>query len=52
MEGIIPALETSHAIHGAIIAARAMPREQTLVINVSGRGDKDVTEVMRLLGLG
>jgi tryptophan synthase beta chain len=51
LEGIIPALETSHAIHGAIIAARAMPREQTLVINVSGRGDKDVTEVMRLLGM-
>ncbi len=51
LEGIIPALETSHAIHGAILAARAMPRESTLVINVSGRGDKDVTEVMRLLGL-
>ena len=50
MEGIIPALETSHAIHGAIVAARAMKREENLVINVSGRGDKDVTEVMRLLG--
>lgn len=50
LEGIIPALETSHAIHGAIVAARAMPRESNLVINVSGRGDKDVTEVMRLLG--
>jgi tryptophan synthase beta chain len=52
MEGIIPALETSHAIHGAIEAARAMHPDQTLVINVSGRGDKDVTEVMRLLGEG
>jgi tryptophan synthase beta chain len=52
MEGIIPALETSHAIHGAIEAARAMHPDQTLVINVSGRGDKDVTEVMRLLGQG
>ena len=52
LEGIIPALETSHAIHGAIVAARAMQRDQTLVINVSGRGDKDVTEVMRLLGQG
>jgi len=50
LEGIIPALETSHAIHGAIVAARAMKRDATLVINVSGRGDKDVTEVMRLLG--
>ncbi|MEY2715327.1 MAG: tryptophan synthase beta chain, partial [Planctomycetota bacterium] len=52
LEGIIPALETSHAIHGALVAARAMKREAHLVINVSGRGDKDVTEVMRLLGLG
>jgi tryptophan synthase beta chain len=50
LEGIIPALETSHAIHGAVVAARAMRAEQNLVINVSGRGDKDVTEVMRLLG--
>ncbi len=50
MEGIIPALETSHAIHGAILVARAMKREQNLVLNLSGRGDKDVTEVMRLLG--
>jgi tryptophan synthase beta chain len=50
LEGIIPALETSHAIHGAVVAARAMRAEQHLVINVSGRGDKDVTEVMRLLG--
>ena len=49
LEGIIPALETSHAIHGAVVAARAMRAEQNLVINVSGRGDKDVTEVMRLL---
>ncbi len=50
MEGIIPALETSHAIHGAILVAREMKREQNLVLNLSGRGDKDVTEVMRLLG--
>jgi tryptophan synthase beta chain len=50
LEGILPALETSHAIHGAVVAARAMRAEQNLVINVSGRGDKDVTEVMRLLG--
>ncbi len=50
LEGIIPALETSHAIHGALETARTMTRDQTLVINVSGRGDKDVAEVMRLLG--
>ena len=52
LEGIIPALETSHAIHGALVAARAMKRGEAIVINVSGRGDKDVTEVMRLLGQG
>jgi tryptophan synthase beta chain len=50
LEGIIPALETSHAIHGAMVAARSMHADENLVINVSGRGDKDVTEVMRLLG--
>jgi tryptophan synthase beta chain len=50
LEGIIPALETSHAIHGAIVVARAMRAEQHFVINGSGRGDKDVTEVIRLPG--
>ena len=35
-----------------MMAARAMKRSEALVINVSGRGDKDVTEVMRLLGEG
>ncbi|MBL9147313.1 MAG: tryptophan synthase subunit beta [Phycisphaerae bacterium] len=49
-EGIIPALETSHAVHSAISIARTLPRDALVVINVSGRGDKDVQEVMRLLG--
>jgi tryptophan synthase beta chain len=48
-EGIIPALETSHAVHAAMAVARAMRRDQTVVINVSGRGDKDVNEAIRLL---
>jgi tryptophan synthase beta chain len=52
LEGIIPALETSHAVHAAVTAARAMRPDQVVVINVSGRGDKDVVEAMRLLGLG
>ena len=51
MEGIIPALETSHAIHGAILVARAMKREQNLVLNLSGRGDKDVFAVAERLGM-
>jgi tryptophan synthase beta chain len=49
LEGIIPALETAHAVAGAMRLAAEMPRDQTLVINVSGRGDKDVQEAMRLL---
>jgi len=49
-EGIIPALETSHAVHAAVALARDLPREACVVINVSGRGDKDVNEVIRLRG--
>ncbi len=48
-EGIIPALETAHAVAAAIVRAAAMPPEDNLVINLSGRGDKDVAEVQRLL---
>ena len=47
-EGVIPALETSHAVHAAVELARTMPRDAAIVINVSGRGDKDVNEVIRL----
>ncbi len=50
-EGIIPALETAHAVHAAIEHARACPAHEIVVINVSGRGDKDVTEAIRLLEL-
>jgi tryptophan synthase beta chain len=49
-EGIIPALETSHAIYYAMQLAPTMPIEQVIVINLSGRGDKDVSEVMQLTG--
>jgi tryptophan synthase beta chain len=49
-EGIIPALETAHAIAFALELAKTMPKEQTLVINLSGRGDKDCMEVARLIG--
>ena len=49
-EGIIPALESSHAVAGAIKIAGEMSAEEHLLINVSGRGDKDVEEVERLLG--
>jgi tryptophan synthase beta chain len=49
-EGIIPALESSHAIAQATRTAATMPRNANLVINLSGRGDKDVEEAARLLG--
>lgn len=49
-EGIIPALETAHAIAHAVELASEMDAGQTLVINVSGRGDKDVEEALRLFG--
>ncbi|KAF1829920.1 hypothetical protein BDW02DRAFT_592273 [Decorospora gaudefroyi] len=45
LEGIIPALETSHAIFGALELAKTMSKDQDIVICVSGRGDKDVQSV-------
>ena len=50
-EGIIPALESSHAVSAAVQIAAEMNHEQHLIINLSGRGDKDVEEAQRLLGL-
>ena len=49
-EGVIPALETAHAVAGAMRISAELSRDRNVVINVSGRGDKDVDEVMRLLG--
>ena len=50
LEGIIPALESSHAVAYAMQIAKEMASGQHVLINVSGRGDKDVEEVQRLLG--
>jgi len=50
LEGIIPALESSHALaHGAKIAG-SLPKDHLMVINLSGRGDKDLNTVIRALG--
>ncbi|HSI33076.1 MAG TPA: tryptophan synthase subunit beta [Tepidisphaeraceae bacterium] len=49
-EGIIPALESAHAIAHVAKVARDLPKDQIVVINLSGRGDKDVQEVARLTG--
>src|SRR2546425_622341 len=50
LEGIIPALESAHAVAHALKIARTMKRDQVLVINLSGRGDKDVDTVRASLG--
>ena len=50
-EGIIPALESSHAVAYAIKRAPEMNPSQILCVNLSGRGDKDVQEVARLSGV-
>jgi len=51
LEGIIPALESTHALVHGIKRAREMRRDEILVINLSGRGDKDVNQVARILGV-
>jgi len=51
LEGILPALESSHAIAHAQVLARTMSREAVLLVNLSGRGDKDVHTVEKNLGL-
>ncbi len=48
-EGIIPALESAHAVAAAMRLAPELPADSTLVVCLSGRGDKDVAEVKRLL---
>ena len=50
LEGIIPALESSHALAWATQLAAKLPRDQVVVVNLSGRGDKDLDEVVRLRG--
>ena len=50
-EGIMPALETSHAIAKAMDLAATMPKDAAIVICLSGRGDKDAMEIARLKGV-
>ncbi|PKO91820.1 MAG: tryptophan synthase subunit beta [Betaproteobacteria bacterium HGW-Betaproteobacteria-1] len=50
-EGIIPALESSHAIAYAMKLAATMSPEKVLLVNLSGRGDKDINTVARLSGI-
>ncbi|OGA17685.1 MAG: tryptophan synthase subunit beta [Betaproteobacteria bacterium RIFCSPLOWO2_02_FULL_66_14] len=50
-EGIIPALESAHAIAHAAKIAPTLPRDRLLLVNLSGRGDKDIDTVARLSGI-
>lgn len=50
LEGILPAIETSHAIAHTLKAAKQRSKDEIIVVCLSGRGDKDVYEVARLLG--
>ena len=51
LEGIIPALESAHAVYYALKLAAKMPQDNIVVINLSGRGDKDVNVVADALGV-
>ncbi|HFK5877498.1 TPA: tryptophan synthase subunit beta [Legionella pneumophila] len=50
-EGIIPALESSHAVAYAIQLAKTMSKEQSIIVNLSGRGDKDMHTVAAIDGI-
>jgi tryptophan synthase beta chain len=50
LEGIIPALESSHAIAEVIKRAPTMPKDSVILVNLSGRGDKDLDTVIGILG--
>ena len=51
LEGIIPALESSHAVAALIERAPKMSKDQLVIVNLSGRGDKDVSQVANLVKL-
>ena len=50
-EGIIPAIETAHALAGALIIGRELGPDAILLINHSGRGDKDVQTAAQYFGI-
>ena len=50
LEGIIPALESTHALVHGIKRAKALAKDKVIIVNMSGRGDKDVQQVAKLLG--
>lgn len=51
IEGIIPALESSHAVAYAIKLAKELPKDKVIIVNLSGRGDKDLDTIFDILNL-
>ena len=51
IEGIIPALESSHALAYVMKLAPTMSKDQSIIVNLSGRGDKDINTIARLEGI-
>ena len=50
-EGIIPAIETAHALYGAMVLGKEIGPDATILINLSGRGDKDVETAAKWFGI-
>jgi len=50
LEGIIPALESTHALVEGLKRAKALAKDKVIIVNLSGRGDKDVQQVAKILG--
>lgn len=50
-EGIIPAIESAHALAGALEVGRELGKDGLIVVNLSGRGDKDMDTAARYFGL-
>ena len=50
-EGIIPAIESAHALAGALRFAKELGPDSTILVNLSGRGDKDINTVANLSGI-
>jgi tryptophan synthase beta chain len=51
LEGIIPALESAHAIAECIVQAPKLGKDKLVIVNLSGRGDKDVAQAADKIGL-
>ncbi len=51
VEGIIPAIESAHAIAYAMKLAKTLPKDKIIIVNLSGRGDKDINTIAEIMGV-